>query len=101
VRRDQIKNEKARDMIKGRECEHITISDSHQPLHSLKGIWLNMKGRYLWDSEDISDGSCEREYNAVMEWCDQDTRIGSVAGQTFKVRHLPKRKNKTTRYCNV
>jgi len=39
-----------------------------------------MKGKYLWVSEDILDGSCEREYNAVMEWCDRDTRIGSVAG---------------------
>jgi len=26
-----------------------------------------MKGIYLWDSEDIIDGSCERKYNAVMD----------------------------------
>jgi len=38
VRRDQIKNEKEIDMIKGRKFEHITITDSHQPLNSLKGI---------------------------------------------------------------
>jgi hypothetical protein len=37
VRRAQIKNEEI-DMIKGRKCEHITITDSHQPLNSLKGI---------------------------------------------------------------
>jgi hypothetical protein len=67
VRSGQIKNEKEIDMIKGRKCEHITITDSHQPLKSLKGIQLNMKGKYLWDSEDILDGSCQREHNAVME----------------------------------
>jgi hypothetical protein len=67
VRRDQIKNEKEIDMLKGRKLVHITMIDSHQPLNSLKGIKLNMKGKFLWDSEDIWDESHEREYKAVMD----------------------------------
>jgi len=58
-----------------------------------------MKGKYLLDSEDILDGSCEREYNAVMEWCNQDTRIGNVVGQMFKSQAFAKKKGQNWRKC--